>query len=223
MTQDSIVTMETAYPIEEVKKSDACPMDNKFDADSGTRFQNIQEFLKTPRPVDTIVWAATDTALTLLAQYDVPDILFCSDMPVCKVADFRYFRCEAVFSFLVTAQRMSLGSVLAVIFPAPTIVGNIKNDTTLTQLTGYPHVLIDASSKSEVRLRVPYVARKMNYDMLLDTAAPWARIKLFVVNPLAGGSGSTSAFISVLTHCEQLHLSIRTPQHMTPFTPPVSL
>jgi len=201
-------------------------MPNKFDADSGTTFQNIQQFLRTPRPVDNFSWAATDSALTSLAAYELPNIILSSTMPCCKVADFRFFRCDIRFRFKINVNKFAIGSLLVVALPVPTLTGALQNPTSLTAWSGYPHMFIDAGSGPETEFVVPYVHRKLNYDLINDSTPgigePWAGVQVLVFNPLNGSSGSNTAHLTTYVSAENIHLSMRAPQNLTPFAPSVA-
>jgi len=184
-----------------------------------SRDHTIYNFLERPRNVATITWGSASTPGTVIFDMNLPDEILSSDMTVCKTADFRFFSCNSKIRFQINANKFAIGKLMVVAFPVPSLTGSLENGSNLTSLTGYPHCFIDAGSGATVEFEVPYMGRKIQYDMLRDSAAPWARISVYVFNPLNGTSGSTTAEVSIYLSATKICLSVPTPQHITPFTP----
>lgn len=176
----------------------------------------VIDFIKRPRNIATIVWTSAQAPHTNLGSWLIPYILLSSDMPRCKMSDFRFLTCTVKFTFQLNAQKMAVGQLIATITPFATLAGSQVHHQSLTSLTGYPHGFIDAGSSPSLNLIVPYVNRTAAYD-LTDTTpdTPWAQVDLWVMNSLDSAAGTTNADISVWISCVDVELAVPTPNHIT--------
>jgi hypothetical protein len=184
-----------------------------------TRDHAITDFLNRPRNVDTIQVLATQTPFTLLASYNVPDVVLSSEMVTCKCADFRYFKATVKFRFTPNANKFSLGQLLIMAEPMPSMTGINANLGSLTSISGYRCCYLDFGTASTVTLEVPFIYINQAYDLLNDGSRPWAAVNVYVLNQLNSTTGSADANVAVWVWCENVELSVPTPQHITPFPP----
>lgn len=187
------------------------------------RVHTIVDFLKRPRNIDTVQWLSTTPSFTLLATYNIPDVTVASRSIACKCSDFRFWRWTTTFEFVINVNRFSIGMLIAVLVPFPSLTGGNENLQSLTALTAYPHVFIDAGSAPTAKFTVPYVGRRAAYDSMSDLITPWAAVHLYVFNQLNGTTGSTSAYVTTFVYCSDISTAIPVWNDVAPFGPPSAL
>ncbi len=181
-----------------------------------SRDHTIYDFLRRPRMVEVLLWNNSNLPGTDLGAWTCPDVLFQTEMNVCKVRDFRYFKCDVVFQFKINASVAAVGRLIAWTYPQPSVIGTGSfNRDSLCSLTGFQHAFIDAGSSNALKFTVPFVFRKGAYDFLVDKGTPgnpWAMVVLSVFNSFVTATGSTATNISVWVHAENIELGVPTQQ-----------
>lgn len=175
--------------------------------------------MKRPRPVSTISWLQTDTVGQLLASWQLPNVLLSSEMICCKANDFAYLRCDIVFRFVMNANKFAVGSLMVNYEPVPTLSGVARDMFTITQISSYPHCIIDAASSPTIEFRVPFLYKNVAWGMVDEQAVPWAQVNMFVLNGLDSTSGSSDATLRVFVYAENISLDVPVPNKITPYTP----
>jgi len=206
-----------------VEKESSTTLPPEYNTFKETREHTIYDFLKRPRLIDNLQWSSASGPFTLLATYNIPDVTVATRMIADKLSDFRFWRWTTVLRFVLNINRFSIGKIIAVVEPAPTLTSGNRNFQSLTALTAYPHIFMDAGTAPTAELRIPYVARRAAYDSLYDLNDPWATVSLYVFNTLTGTTGSTIGYISTYVHCEDISVSIPTWNQITAFGPPSAL
>lgn len=197
---------------------------------SEIRYHSISDFLERPRNVFNFTWStASPAGTTLMAAY-CPDVLFTTEMCLCKARDFRYFKADINFTFKLNMNVMSVGRLIVVTYPQPLKIGNQVNKTSLTNLTGFQHAFIEAGSSNSVNFKVTFVYSRGAYDFLYDVQDPWAGVAAVVFNPLKSSSGSASGTVAVWCNVVKgtVEFDVPTtqansvyPPPFTPSTPPL--
>lgn len=218
MTNQTVQTVQFNDQVAKssVRKPQMVPK-NLNDATESRR-HDLQDFLKRPRLIDHVSVTSANGVGTVLGTYDFPDSFFTTAMNTCKCANFRYFRATAVLRFNLTTNPFSIGRLIAVALPCPTLVGANNNAINLTAMTGYNHCFIDLGTQPVVEFRIPYVMRKSAYDFINDTD-PWLSVELLVFNPYNSTSGSSTCSVNVYAWAEDIQLDIPTRNDLQPFTP----
>lgn len=213
MDSEELTEFEDQGSLDIITKENCAPMNIRGTGSREMKDHTIISFLNRPRNIATLVWSGASAPLTLLATWNIPTDILTTSMPLCKASDFRFFRCNVVFHFKLNAQKMAVGSLMAVIIPKPVGAGAQIHDDSLTQLSAYPCGFIDAGSSPSLKMVVPYVDLTSAYDLLNDTE-PWAQLRLYVMNSLNAATGSTTADISLWVSCVDVQLTVPTPNHL---------
>jgi hypothetical protein len=221
--KQQIVTFSDESAMTTVDKEQSTTLPSEYNSFREQREHTIYDFLKRPRLIDNLLWSSSSPPFTLLATYKIPDVCVATRMIAAKVSDFRFWRWTTVMRFVTNINRFNIGKLIAVVEPAPTLSGGNRNFQSLTALTAYPHIFIDAGSAPTAELRIPYVMRHAAYDSMYDIAndVPWAMVSIYVFNQLNGTTGSTSGYLSTYVHCENASVSVPTLNDITPFGPPM--
>lgn len=155
-------------------------------------------------PLNTLSWTTSEGIGTELDSYLFPEVLFNQPYLNDKLKDFRYFRGGVRLTFRVVANRFLYGKLL--IAYTPTFNYNDAFDyspSTNTEyvkyLSGYPHMLISASSSDVAIFDIPFVSNKRAIDMLSVAVGELAKVKVVVLNPLTSANEdiqTTNVFVT---------------------------
>ncbi len=230
MVEEQIVDFSDQNPMSEVKRNDVPVTVPRFlSCNTEARNHSIFDFLKRPRNVSSITWSTTDAINDQLGSWYCPDILFTTEMNLCKIRDFRYLRCNIVFEFKLNINVMSVGRLIVYTYPQPFVIGGNLNNADRASKTGFQHGFIDAGTSQVLRFKVPFVFRKAAYDFLVDAPSvadpdgnPWAQVDMHVFNVLQATSGSSSGTVAVWVHAEDIELDIPTKQAIPVYSAPVA-
>lgn len=220
MTPLQITEFSSEAALSTIERGPSMAVHGKVQAAVEARDHTIRNFLERPRNVSVLTWDLTQAQGSIIQTYNIPDVIFTTSMTLSKVADFRFFKCDVVFRFVMNMNRFDTGMLCAFVVPFPTIASIQARTTTLTQWTGYEHVFLDAGPSPDVVIRIPFVYRQSAYDFLNDTAHPWAQLNIGVFNSLASAIGAASGEIAVFAHCENIELGVPTRQNIAPFPAP---
>ncbi len=223
--KEQIVTFSDQNPASEVKHTPApVTIPKHLSGTCEYRDHSIRDFLARPRNVVTFTWAAADAVGTVKMTSLCPDVLLTTLMNICKVRDFRFFRCNIQYAFKLNMNVMSVGRLTAFTYPQPAQIGDQINTTSLTNISGLQHANIEAGSSNVTMLEVPFVYRRSAYDFLNDVADPWATVGVVVYNALRSSSGSTSGSVAVwvAANKDTIELDVPTTQEIPVYPPPVT-
>lgn len=184
-----------------------------------SRFHNLLDFLKRPRPIMAVPWTALQTTGTVLASFDLPMAMLSSPMITCKTNDFAFFRCDFKFRFQLNVNKFAIGCLLVNSHPVPTLSDSLADDLSLTAATCTPYGLIDASSGATVEFSVPFTYNNAAWDMVNDQAVPWNTVILQVLNQLVVTQGSSVVEVRVWLWAENISLEVPVPNRIEPFAP----
>lgn len=136
----------------------------------------IPGFLGRLYEIDNFQWAATSPAGTVLKQYRFPDVLLAQPALSRKAYNFFGLRAGVEFVVLVNKQPFQQGNLLISYLPGAKYndAKNAMCQTTtpaassanLATLSGMPRTNLDLMDASKAKLKVPYAAPYVYYNLL---------------------------------------------------------
>lgn len=137
----------------------------------------------------SLLWSTTQGASTVIGTYNFPRELFNQRFISEKVRDFRLIKAGIRFSVRISASSWLYGKVMIVADPCPTgaVANNRHNFTTTAPVSiasGYPHLLVSASSAETAILDLPYISEVRAAPVDSVTDAGFWRVRVVVLNPL---------------------------------------
>lgn len=136
----------------------------------------IPGFLGRLYEIDNFQWAATSPAGTVLKQYRFPDVLLAQPALSRKAYNFFGLRAGVEFVVLVNKQPFQQGNLLISYLPGARYndAKNAMCQTTtptassanLSTLSGMPRTNLDLMDASKAKLKVPYAAPYVYYNLL---------------------------------------------------------
>lgn len=163
------------------------------------RTHTVVDFLSRPYLVGSTTWSNTQTANSVLAQYEFPNALLRIPGVRHKLEGFTFLRAGMTLRIVTNAQPFQQGRLLVYFSP---YLRDLNKDTgyslssrtserTLLGSTGFPRVELDLGNASEATLTIPYVSPYSAFSLMEDL---WS-VGSFVVkvySPLAGGTDSVA-------------------------------
>lgn len=137
-----------------------------------------------------ITWSLSSASGATLATYYFPQDLFSQTFIAQKIADFRFFRAGVRLSVRLTSNKLLYGSILVVYIPQ--LDTNDTVPTSVNMLTGFPHMLVSASSGEAAVFDVPFIYNRRALDLVETMFDQMGRFIVMVVNPLLDISGTVS-------------------------------
>lgn len=135
-------------------------------------------------------WSVSSSQEAVLATYYFPQDLFTQSYIAQKIEDFRFFRAGIRLSVRLTSNKLLYGSVMVVYVPQLD-----TNDTLSTQMSyrsGYPHMIVSASSGEAAVFDVPFIYNRRALDLTETMFDQMGRFIIVVLNPLLDITGDTS-------------------------------
>jgi hypothetical protein len=183
----------------------------------------VKQMLKRPVRIDTATWHTTDTRKYNGPTYKLPGFLVnLTTSPIyALLSSFVYYRTDFIIRFELASSKFNVGKFMPVFLPADKYEhsGSSLDRFSMEELSGYPHVQLDASQSTIGTLRVPY-ASIQNYLTTTTNQGfdSLGTIAMTVLNPLKVPNGApTSVSIVVWLYAEEPSLHVPVPNHLPRF------
>jgi len=167
---------------------------------------NMGDSLDRTFNVANIAWTTAQGAGTILATLKFPQLLFSQTFIADKINDMRAFVAGVRVDARITASRTLYGKLALVLipyteyYPVSTGTTQVFNyNTNLYNLTGHPHMLMDASSSDVVTMEAPFVNPARYLDLGKYGNAEMGVFLLVVMNPLSNSENATATATVVVT------------------------
>lgn len=170
--QDEGVLEEVQAPLQNTQTPKALVMASTQENKTHT----IPGFLGRLYEIDNFQWAVTSPAGTVLKQYRFPDVLLAQPALSRKAYNFFGLRAGVEFVVLVNKQPFQQGNLLISYLPGAKYndAKNAMCQTTtptassanLSTLSGMPRTNLDLMDASKAKLKVPYAAPYVYYNLL---------------------------------------------------------
>jgi len=167
---------------------------------------SIYDFFKKPVRISTFEWN-TQSAGAVLYNASLPQDVFSQAVYRDKLRGFYGFRGTMVLRVQVNGTKFQSGRLLLVFIPQ----GNVTNSypgmrlRSLKAATQLPRVELDLGSETEIVMEVPYVSPTPYYN-LATQEGPFGRAALLVYEPLATGTGSSVADVTMWVHFKDVEM-----------------
>jgi hypothetical protein len=173
-----------------------------------TRVHDITNFLSRPIKIynSQISTATANTFVTL-------DIPIYSQMLVCKLQGFRFFRANMHFKVVLNASVYATGRMYMWYSPQPT---PLRPDPTSdkTRIYGYPGVEIDIGSGLTPQLDVPFIYSRTYLDQQTSSQT-YAQLSITMINGLQGSSSGETCDVAVYAWFSEIDLGLPGPYPTT--------
>lgn len=121
---------------------------------------NFDSVLNRTYPLGNFVWSSSDAEGTMLHRSFFPDDLFSQTFIADKIKNFQYFRGGVEFTIRIVSQQFMYGKLICTAVPMWQYKGNKPSIPLVASgdftATGWPHVLVSASSGEAVTIRLPF-------------------------------------------------------------------
>ena len=166
----------------------------------------IKDFLMKPILLSTTNWS-TQAAASVLINQSLPQDAFSQPLYAEKIKGFLGFRGTAVIRLQVNGNKFQAGRLLMVFIPQGNVAGSYPGMRlrSLMSATQLPRVELDLSTETEVVLEIPYISPTPFYNLATGDG-PLGRVAVMVYSPLATGSGSPDADISMWINFKNVEL-----------------
>lgn len=167
---------------------------------------SIYDFFKKPVRLSTFEWNS-QSAGSVLYNSSLPQDVFSQAVYRDKLRGFYGFRGTMVIRVQVNGTKFQSGRLLLVFIPQ----GNVANSypgmrlRSLKAATQLPRVELDIGSETEIVMEVPYVSPTPYYN-LATSEGPYGRAVLLVYEPLATGTGSAVADVTMWVHFKDVDM-----------------
>jgi len=171
----------------------------------GYNQEAIKDFLQKPIRLTDFTWSTQSKGSILYSDFLYRQI-FMKDVYRQKVVGFRGFRATCVIRVQVNSNKFQAGRLLLCYVPqAEDQMYAEMRTRSLTAATQLPHVELDLSTQTEVVFEMPYVSPYPYYD-LTTAEGDLGKLSLLVYSPLATGTGSTVATVTVWINFKDVEL-----------------
>lgn len=167
---------------------------------------SIYDFFKKPVRLSTFEWNS-QAAGAVLYNASLPQDVFSQPVYRDKLRGFYGFRGTMIVRIQVNGTKFQSGRLLLVFIPQ----GNVTNTypgmrlRSLKAATQLPRVELDLGSETEIVMEIPYVSPTPYYN-LATAEGPYGRAVLLVYEPLATGSGSAVADVTMWIHFKDVEM-----------------
>nr|CAD6468500.1 Genome polyprotein [Sphenimaju virus] len=146
-------------------------------------------------------WRATSGKWTILMDIDVADMLIGADLsPYGIVRYHRYGRFGMEVLVQVNATNFMAGALLAAMVPVH------EDHSSRPSYLCYPSGIINCSINNMIRIKVPWVYTRGNYDFKTPVCDVW-KLQVLILSPLAAASNtSPSATVTVMARFTDLEI-----------------
>lgn len=146
--------------------------------------------LEREYPLASFTWDVTEPSGNRIKTYAFPELLFNQSFISDKIKDFRLFRGGLRLTFKNTANRFLYGKLLICYEPLPDLDQYNLGSNKMHEASGYPHVLLSASSSESVVFDVPFISQKRFLDISDYANNEMGTFHIFVLNPLTDINGT---------------------------------
>jgi len=167
---------------------------------------SVYDFLAKPIKLSVVNWASQLGGATLMNQ-SLPADAFASTVYSQKIYGFLGFKATTVLRLQVNGNKFQAGRLLMVFIPQ----GNVANSwpgmrvRSLIAATQLPRVELDLAEDTEVVMEIPYISPTPYYNFR-DGDGPIGRVYVLVYSPLAYGTGSGQANVTLWCHFKDTEL-----------------
>jgi hypothetical protein len=181
------------------------------------RFEDIARWLARPVLALTLQWTSALVSISSIAPYT----MLTNTSFAKKLANFNFFRANAVFTFKLNGSPFHFGRLIAAW--NPTILTNKTVSVGFAQgLLTLPYVLLDPSNSKNVVFKVPFlstldtIALNQTYD-----AAAFTNLGSLYITPLVALANAQSATVeavslSVYVHFEDVFVDVSSSNALVP-------
>lgn len=187
----------------------------------------IPGFLGRLYEIDNFQWAATSPAGTVLKQYRFPDVLLAQPALSRKAYNFFGLRAGVEFVVLVNKQPFQQGNLLISYLPGAryNAAKNAMCQTTtpsassanLATLSGMPRTNLDLMDASKAKLKVPYAAPYVYYN-LLSGDGTIGDFYITVYSPLQDVASSGTVSVQVMARFVDVDLQFPAGNNLASFS-----
>jgi hypothetical protein len=143
---------------------------------------NVDDSLNREYPIGNITWTSTQGLNTALATFNFPDVLFSQSYIQNRLKDFQYFRGSIRITVRVVTNQFLYGSCMICFAPYPTLY-NIPSEDVI-KMSGYPHMLVSASSADAASMDIPFICKDRVIDISNYEVGQMAQVNVTVLAPL---------------------------------------
>nr|WPV63396.1 MAG: capsid protein [Jingmen bat picorna-like virus 3] len=160
----------------------------------------LSEVLNREYPLATIPWTSSHASNTGIGFYNFPEVIFNQTFIAEKIRNFRNFKAGVRVSIRMSSTQFNYGRIMCAYIPD--VVDDPYYDdrtATLEILSGFPHVIVSASSSEIAVLDIPFIHFNRAIDVTsTDSGKRMGQIRFKVLNPLTNINGvATTADIFV--------------------------
>lgn len=155
---------------------------------------DLSEVLKREYELSSFTWSSVSPTNTYVASYNFPEDLLAQPFIADKIRGFRNFVTGIRVSFRMSSNTFNYGRLMVVYRPD---VGDdvfyTRRATTIEQISGFPHIIVSASSSEVGVFDIPFVLNRRALDRSA-TSDPQAlgTLSVIVLNPLTNTYGVAS-------------------------------
>lgn len=221
--QDEGVLEEMQAPLQNTQTPQALVMASTQEDKTHT----IPGFLGRLYEIDNFQWAATSPAGTVLKQYRFPDVLLAQPALSRKAYNFFGLRAGVEFVVLVNKQPFQQGNLLISYLPGAKYneAKNAMCQTTtpsassanLATLSGMPRTNLDLMDASKAKLKVPYAAPYVYYN-LLSGDGTIGDFYITVYSPLQDIAASGTVSVQVMARFVDVDLQFPAGNNLASFS-----
>jgi hypothetical protein len=143
---------------------------------------NVDDSLNREYPIGTITWDSSQARDTALASFNFPDVLFNQSYIQNRIKDYQYFRGAIRITVRVVTNQFLYGACILCF--APYLMENGVPTNDLKEMSGYPHMLISASSAEAASFDIPFICKDRVLDIVNYVTGQMAQVNIAVAVPL---------------------------------------
>ena len=169
--------------------------------------QTLKDFLAKPVLLSSTTWGAQIAGATLVT-HDIPEVPLAINVFAEKVKGFLGFKGTAHLRVQVNGNKFQAGRLLVVFIPQGQVNGAspTQHVRSLMAATQLPRIELDLSSETEVEMEIPYISPTPFYNRVTGSG-PMGQLKILVYSPIATGTGSTTAELTVWCSFSEVELA----------------
>jgi len=143
---------------------------------------NVDDSLNREYPIGTINWNSSQARDTGLITFNFPDVLFNQSYIQNRLKDYQYFRGSIRITARVVTNQFLYGACIMCFAPYPTEY-NVPNSS-LIDMSGYPHILLSASAGDAATFDIPFICKDRVIDITNYEIGQMAQVNVAVAVPL---------------------------------------
>lgn len=172
---------------------------------------DISTVIEREYPVATITWPGSSPVGTLLGSVSFPEVLFNIPFVVSKLKDYRFFRGSVKVTVRISGSTFLSGALL---ISADSAVGadfGNTRDASLVNSSGFPHMIMSASSASAIEFDLPWMWQDPFIDLVNHPAAAIGAIDFQVLAPLQSSTAVTAPVLTLSVFASFYDVVVDTP------------